>query len=101
MVVMGAMGGEGRQPPAEASHIAQAVETRQRQEKDIVHQIVDIAEGNPRQQDSMHHARVAIVELPEGVAVAPASVLDQLRIIPLVLAIDTLVGHSLKIQSTS
>src|SRR5262245_37768278 len=100
MVVVGAIAGDGRKPAAEASHIAQAMETRQRQEKDVVHQIVDIAQWNPRQQDSMYHARVAVVEPPKGVAVALTSVLHQLRIIPLVLAIDTLIGHSLKIQCT-
>src|SRR5215831_3857920 len=100
MVIIGAIASDGRQPAAETSYIAQAVKTRKRQEKDVVHQIVDIAQGNPRQQDSMNHPCVAVVEPPEGVAVALASVLDQLRIIPLVLAIGTLVGHSLKIQST-
>src|SRR5215469_12452879 len=101
MVVIGAIAGDGCQPAAKPSYIAKGMKPRQRQEKDIVHQIVDIAEGNPRQQDSMHHAGVAVVELPERVPVAPASVLDQLRIILLVFAIDTLVGHSLKSQSTS
>ena len=57
-----------------------AVQTGKRAQEYFVNQVFYFARGNLRQQDAVHHARVTLVQLSEGVAMAVLRSLHQSRV---------------------
>src|SRR5258708_25190581 len=77
MKIGGAVAGDGGEPSREAGDFAQRAEARQGLEKNVLHEIVDVGEGNAGEQDPVDHAGVASVEKAEGGAVTPLGSADK------------------------
>jgi hypothetical protein len=73
----GAVAGDGGEPSGEAGDVAERGKSRQGLEKNVLHEIVDVGEGNAGEQDPVDHARVARVEKAEGGAVTPLGSADK------------------------
>ena len=70
MKIGGAIAGNGSEPSGEAGDFAESAEPRQGLKEDILHEVVDIGEGNAGQKNTVDHAGVAGVEKAEGGAIA-------------------------------
>jgi len=84
VIIVGAIARDRGQPGSEAVEFAQSVQTRQRAQKYILDQVVDFAERNPREQNAVHEAGVAVVQVPEGHTIARACGSYQWRVVELI-----------------
>ena len=73
MKIRGAIAGDGSEPAGEAGDFAKSSEARQGLEKDVLHKIVDVGEGNSGEEDPVDHAGVAGVQKTEGGAITMLS----------------------------
>jgi hypothetical protein len=69
MKIRGAIAGDGGEPSGEARDFAESGEARQSQEKDVLHEIVCVGEGNSGEENPVNHAGVAGVQKAERGAV--------------------------------
>ena len=65
----GAIASDGGEPSGEAGDFAESAEARQGLKEDILHEIVDVGEGNAGKQEAVDHAGIAGVEKAEGGAI--------------------------------
>ena len=66
----GAVAGDGGEPTGEAGEFAESCEARQGLEKNVLHKIVYVGEGNSGEENPVNHTGVAGIEKSEGGAVA-------------------------------
>ncbi len=69
MKICGAVAGDGGEPAGEAGDFAESGEARQGLEKDVLHEIGYVWEGNSGEKNPVNHAGVAGVEETEGGAI--------------------------------
>jgi len=69
MKICGAVAGDGSEPTREARHFAESGEARQGLEKDVLHEIGYVREGNSGEKNPVHQAGVTGVEETEGGAI--------------------------------
>jgi hypothetical protein len=69
MKIGGAIAGDGGEPPGEARNFAQIGEARQGLEEDVLHEVVDVGEGNAGEENAVDHTGVAGIKKAECVAV--------------------------------
>jgi hypothetical protein len=70
MKIVGAVASDGGQPSGEAGDFAQIGEASQGLEEDVLHEVVDVGEGNASEENAVDHAGVAGVEQAECGTVA-------------------------------
>ena len=68
--ICGAIAGDGSEPPGETGDFAEHTEPRQGLEEDVLHEIVNIGEGNAGKQNAVDHAGVTSVKETKCGAVA-------------------------------
>jgi len=73
MKIRGVIASDGGEPSWEARDFAQSVEAGQGLKEDILHEVVDIAEGNPGEQKAVDHPGVTGVQEAECCAIAALS----------------------------
>ena len=69
-VIDRAVSGDRREPSPERRRLTQPLEPRERRQKHILNEIVDVAPWHAAEQDGVHHPEVARVQLAERLAVA-------------------------------
>lgn len=77
MKIGGAIAGDGSEPSGKAGDFTESVEPRQGLEENVLHQIVDVGEGNAGEENTVDHAGVAGVEKAEGGAISTLSGADE------------------------
>ena len=68
---------DGAQPRSKARNIAQRMEPPQRQEENFLDEVIHFARGDSSEKNAVDHARIAVVEAPEGGAITIASGADE------------------------
>jgi hypothetical protein len=71
MKIRGPIAGDGGEPSGEVRELAESGKAGQGLEEDVLHEIVDIGEGNPGEENAVDHAGVAGVQEAERGAVTP------------------------------
>jgi hypothetical protein len=70
MKIVGAVASDGDQPSGEAGDFAQIGEAAQGLEEDVLHEVVDVGEGNASEENAVDHAGVTGIEQSESDTVA-------------------------------
>ena len=82
MVVVRAVARNRREPAAKGRRVAQGAEPPEREQEDVLHQVVHLAARHASQQDAVYAAPVAAIKLAEGGAVAVARRDHELCVLP-------------------
>jgi len=92
MKIYGAIASDGSEPSGEAGDFTESVEARQGLKKDVLHEIVDLGEGNAGEENAVDHAGVAGVQKTEGGAITMLSCANE-RVIWAAGFLDTVHGR--------
>ena len=72
MVIARAVARNRREPSAKGRRGAQRAEPPEREQEDVLHQVIHFVRRHASQQDTVHHAPVAAIDLAERSAVTVA-----------------------------
>ena len=78
MKIVGAIARDCEQPTRKGGGLTKRGQVAERQQKNILDEIIGVGRCDARKQDTVNHARVALVKLAEGRAVALAGGDDEL-----------------------